>query len=351
MKSLAIILFGVLLSLPAFAQVDFDKLLNKKKLKKSRSITYGYERKWSKFECVSGDCENGEGIYKVKGSFFHLYAKGQFKDGKLNGPGTIYLFNFKANNYSREGFIAELKKGKPSFDYFKKGERCPNEIYEGLFTDNVLSAGTYTYYGKGLYSTRLFQKNTMSYLNSLEPWKDYDSRRDKFYYTFTGNFPIKEYGTVVFELNTANSRVEIDNNVHKTIVTPTTKKNEFLCKKFKNNNLVVTKTLKGIEGKWHIVQTVSTKVVKKRDPNQAVKHHCTNCHGKGEFKRRVWVIVKRERRAGNMGYGKNVITKRTYADYTPGGRKPAIGGSTTAHVEDVMFPCKSCDGKGYTLKK
>lgn len=352
MKAFALILFGLLFTLPSYAQFDFNKLFDKKKLKKSRSITYSYKRGYADWECLQGDCNNGQGIYNIKGNSFELLAKGTFKNGKLNGPATVYLFNSKARELATEEFKKELLKGSYTPKYFEKGVRCPDEIYEGVFTNNVLSEGSYSYYGTNLNRRWQYKKTRMHYLSALGVWKDRNSRSDKFLYSFTGDFTKSNIlNEVILDLNTTNSKVEINTNTLKSIIKPSSKKGEFLCKKYKNNELVESKTLRGAEEKSYLFQA-EPRVVEKRNPNERIKKHCYACNGKTEIKRRVWVIVERQHRpGGNKGYGSNVITKRSYATYTPGGLKPDVCCGTTTHLEDVMLPCSSCKGKGYNLEK
>ena len=121
--------------------------------------------------CISGDCENGYGVYKLingdkyegnwkdnkwngEGTLYRADGtkkyEGNFKDGLFNGEGTLYypngakyVGNFKDDLYNGEGtlyfangdkyignFKDDLYNGKGTF-YLANGNR-----YSGKFKDN-----------------------------------------------------------------------------------------------------------------------------------------------------------------------------------------------------------------------
>ncbi len=354
MQRVYIILFGILLTTPSFAQIDFNIFLSKRKLRKSLKYTYGYERRWSEFVCLSGDCKNGQGVFKSKGTKFTFYAKGQFKDGNLNGPGTVYLFNYKRDNRSRDHFDEELKKGEPTFNYFQD-ERCPDEIFKGYFQDNILTKGEYTYYGTGEGRTWIYEKMIMNYMNSLAPLLDYDYKKDLFLYQHRGQFK-KGVLYTACELNTPDDEVIIACRAHKSIIKPSDKKGTFICKKFKNNQLLETLTLNGKEGKAASIRNISSKPKAKRTPNKPLRTTCHICRGKGQTKRRIWVVRDFKMVRMRNGYERKKMIRKENYEYTPGAPGPPrssgkIGETRTRKLEDILIPCQTCKGKGYQVKK
>ena len=93
-------------------------------------------------ECISGDCNNGQGTYnKTNGDKY----VGEFKKGKRHGNGTYY-FN-DGSKYIGE-FINGLKDGQGTYNKtngdkyvgeFKKGKRHGNGTY--YFNDGEVKKG------------------------------------------------------------------------------------------------------------------------------------------------------------------------------------------------------------------
>jgi len=123
-----------------------------------------------KVGCVEGDCQNGTGKYIVSDG---NYYKGEFKNGKYNGKGILYIENKKtADGRFVDGFLKYGKKFRYNGDevvYFDEGEwdkngkldgggkrqymgygvenKNPRNIHieEGTFKNGVLEKGTIEY--------------------------------------------------------------------------------------------------------------------------------------------------------------------------------------------------------------
>ncbi len=342
MKLIYFSIISLFLSQPLTAQIDFDVLFSKKKLKKSLSRIYEYNRSWSSFECLSGNCENGEGIFRSKGTHFYMYAKGQFKSRKLNGNAILYIFNTKANNSHHALFEEALLSGSELPQYFDE-ERCPDEMFKGYFEDNVLNEGTYTYYGSGSDRKYQFEKMTMYYMNSLEPWMDYEYESSVFLYEYTGEFNNDGY-YIKLDLNKDENEIIISNKTHKSKVVTTHIEGVFNCSKFINNNLVSSEQLVNDEGRPAFIRSISSKPEKK--VTQKIKFRCHICKGKGEVQRRFWVVRTFEERRANNGYMRKQLVKTEILEYVPG-RAPMTTYKQTAKVELKPITCGTCNGSGY----
>lgn len=397
------------------AQINFDVLLNKKKLKRLKHKTYTYY-KTIKLDCTKGDCKNGTGIFKVYYHSYsiHIIAKGQFKNGKLNGPGAIYLFNCnKANNcYNVGSFIRKLRQNEDAdynvFEYLSPAK--PDESFVGTFKDNVFISGTYEYYGDLKYKHRQFTPIAFPYLSNINP----EEREDKrlFTYKYQGSMQSGADGKITPVLKSATDYIELTHYKGRVLIKPDENKKGFSCTAYSARGKVLSnKILRGTEGqseelsmkevlaaraekeKKERAQRVQLsrkfatgmiirdkekntylEIVKIRDDGclmlnsakiqsyngsqktcdlkkytlSSYKKRCNSCNGKCEFKRRVWVIRTFERRAGNNGYGKNVLVNTTYAEYLKGARAPETYPGRTAKVEDVKFKCSKCNGIGFT---
>ena len=100
-------------------------------------------------ECISGKCTNGVGTYLYSNGTKYV---GSFKNGKLNGKGTLFFANENdsddkesSNKYAyAEKYIGEFKEGKlfgQGMLIFQNGNK-----YEGEFVDDTFNGkGTYTY--------------------------------------------------------------------------------------------------------------------------------------------------------------------------------------------------------------
>ena len=324
------------------SQIDFNVLMSKKALKKSLSRIYEYSRGWSVFDCLSGDCENGEGIFHSRGSYYYMYAKGQFRDGKLNGQGTIYIFNTKASVASRDSFVKALLSKDELPKYFGS-ERCPDEVYKGTFTNNILEEGNYNYYGTGNNRQYQFTKMTMYYLNSLEIWLDYDTKTSMYLYEYTGDFKQKDALYVILDLKKEEDQISISNTKNKSIVTPTHKKGVFNLRKYIDNKVVSSESLENEEGKSPYIRSVSSKPEK---VIKNIKFRCHICQGKGEEKRKFWILRTFEERRANNGYMRDVLIKTEVLEYVPG-RRPMTTNKQTAKIEERPITCGTCKGTGY----
>lgn len=87
---------------------------------------------WSNAQCISGDCENGEGIYVYQNNSRY---EGQFRSGQRNGNGKLFLENgdvydgeFDSGDYAGEGKYI-----------FKTGGS-----HEGIFAEGQFITGTHT---------------------------------------------------------------------------------------------------------------------------------------------------------------------------------------------------------------
>ena len=259
MPRLLFLFASILFSLSSSAQVDLDILFNKKKLKKSNSTNYRYWRGSTHYVCLNGDCKNGQGTFAIKGNLFTLFAQGEFKNGKLNGPATVYLFNIKNKTLATRYFEKDLLAGNPKPNFFEKGVRCPDEIYSGNFTDNVLSNGSYTYYGTPAGVMWQFRDFELNYLNQHGPVKNINFKKYMFLYNYTGGFTSKSKiasDEIIVNLNSPNSQVEIKTDTTREIIKASNVKNEYICQKYINKSLVETKTLKGIEGRKAYIDNV-----------------------------------------------------------------------------------------------
>jgi hypothetical protein len=90
-------------------------------------------------ECISGDCINGKGVYQItRGEHSRKKYEGEFKDGKMNGNGTLYCcFDLDSTGFqvAKDWLNTEL-----NFTYYK-GEFKDGKINgHGIFT----SRGIYT---------------------------------------------------------------------------------------------------------------------------------------------------------------------------------------------------------------
>ncbi len=101
---------------------------------------------FSSAQCVSGDCQNGQGVYKFKsGDRF----EGSFKNG-LMAKGSLFYTN--GDRY--QGYFANNKRqGQGKYIYKKTGN-----VFEGIFSEGQKTNGTFVYADGSSY-TGNFQNN------------------------------------------------------------------------------------------------------------------------------------------------------------------------------------------------
>lgn len=418
MKRFSLVILALFICITCSAQIDFDVLFNKKKLKK-RNTAFSYKRGFTNWICLQGNCENGEGIFHLDGNLFELFAQGTFKNGKLNGPATVYLFNITKKNLVTDQFKKDLMTGNPTPQYFKNKipkakyfrdrVRCPDEIYSGTFIDNVITKGTYTYYGTNQGASYTFQRFRMIYLGEHGPFQKYKYDKNILLFKYTGKFPPKFGTEIIPNMDHANSKIDIRSDSNQTVVTKTNNKDEFICKKYKNGHLYQTKILKGNEGISHLVKVSKEKyegndpetlkrieyskkfqrrmIVRNRTSKRiysimqigikgclslnrpenmdnpfSVEWHCDIenfeiagysrqcglCKGKGKVKSKSWVTSTYSTETNMQGTvsKKKVVATETSA-YLPGSGAPKLGNNQSARVSTSIIKCYECNGVGY----
>lgn len=137
-----------LFSINSHSQIDYSVLL-KKKISKSNLKSFAklwFYKSHIDSECIVGDCNNN--FSTLKQSFRYrdgnndkhidcIYIIGNFKNGKLNGQGTIYVIN----HTNTRGIDEQLKSG--NYDLIDNPKYT--EFITSDFENNVATNGVYSY--------------------------------------------------------------------------------------------------------------------------------------------------------------------------------------------------------------
>jgi hypothetical protein len=123
-------------------------------------------------QCISGDCENGNGTYVFEDN---SRAEGNWKNGKLNGKCKIF---YTSGNYYEGEMINDLKSGyglyktkdsevRGVFNNDKLNGKgrinfTNNTIYEGIFKDGILNGLGKITIPDGSYYEGLFTNNNLN---------------------------------------------------------------------------------------------------------------------------------------------------------------------------------------------
>ena len=82
-------------------------------------------------QCISGDCENGQGTYTFQGEWEGDKYSGEWKSGKRDGRGTYTYANGELEGDKYFGDYKDNKKhGKGTFT------NTDGTVYKGLFKDD-----------------------------------------------------------------------------------------------------------------------------------------------------------------------------------------------------------------------
>ena len=75
--------------------------------------------------CISGDCQNGQGVYLVRNAYQY---SGGFKNGKYHGDGVVEYFNPDNTVKKYRGYFKNHKTYGPGHIYYRNGD-----YYHGEF--------------------------------------------------------------------------------------------------------------------------------------------------------------------------------------------------------------------------
>ena len=277
----------IFISSNVYTQIDYS-ILTKKKISKSNLKSFAklkFYKSHSDSECISGDCKNG--FSSLKQSFKYrdgnndkhidcIYLVGNFKNGKLNGKGVIYVFN----HTNTKGIDQQLKSG----DYNLMANPKYTELIASDFKNNIASKGIYSFrsednYGgaAGCYHNKTVLVSSSNWSKQPKPlfakhFKDVSVKaylKPTLQVFYHGNFPnLKFRDNTEKGTNKEYSKIEI---------------NYFYINSYssKKNNFIRYTLYPEADYKYHIVdyKVVSNNKIKEQNSFTVTLENgkCTNC--------------------------------------------------------------------------
>ena len=173
---LKLLIITFFFSFNSFSQIDYSVLV-KKKISKSNIKSFAeldFYKSHVDSECITGDCKNG--FSSLKQSFKYrdgnndkhidcIYLVGNFKNGKLNGKGVIYVFN----HTNTKGIDEQLKEG----NYNLMAKPKYTELIASDFKDNVATEGIYSHRSEYKYGTAAGCYHNKTVLIGSNSWARY----------------------------------------------------------------------------------------------------------------------------------------------------------------------------------
>ena len=170
------LIVAIFISSNVYAQIDYSTL-TKKKISKSNLKSFAeldFYKSHVESKCVTGDCKNG--FSSLKQSFKYrdgnndkhldcIYLIGNFKNGKLNGKGVIYVFN----HTNTKGIDKQLKSG----DYNLMKNPKYTELIASDFNNNIASEGIYSHRSEYNYGTAAGCYHNKTVLIGSTSWARY----------------------------------------------------------------------------------------------------------------------------------------------------------------------------------